>query len=217
MGFLNLLGNAISSAASVITDAISSLGGALAGSANNLLKMAGPLLGPIGKAIEMVAILLDVLKPDEKIEELGEKALIADKKPENFDSNADYINYLRNEVQLDKEKFEKASTMEKMARTAVGASIVNKGIEEKKGGVIPTMFWVKVAEQALKAKEINALIDNFKTDSLDKFVAYSEGKLSYKDEVKTGGKLVDMYKELEPNLSNEEIEKKVMNFEVTKS
>jgi hypothetical protein len=212
MGFLDFVGSALSGAASFL----STLSGSLAGTANNLLKVAGPLLEKVGGAVQMVAVLLDVLKPDEKPEELGAKALVADKKPEDFDSNAGYINYLRNEVQLDKEKFDKASVTEKVIHMAIGTSLVSKSIEEKKGFNIPLTFWVKVAGQALKAKEINALIDTFKADNLDKFTAYSEGKLNYKDEIKTGDKLVKMYKELEPNLSNEEIEQKVMKLEVTK-
>lgn len=212
MGFLDLIG----SAASFLASTVSTLGGALMGVASNLIKVAGPLLDKVGGAIQMVAVLLDILKPDEKPEELGAKALVSDKKPEDFDSNAEYINYLRNEVQLDKEKFDKASVTEKIVRTAVGASLVANGIEEKKGFNIPLTFWVKVAQQTFKAKEINSLIDTFKADNLDKFIASSEGKLSYKDEVKTGDKLVEMYKDLEPNLSNEEIEEKVMKLEVTK-
>lgn len=211
MGLFDVFCSLVDSAVSVVTSAVSSV---LSGAAVSLLKLAGPLLGPMGLAIQAVGALLGILKPNENIEELGAKAMEADKKPEDFDSNAEYIDYLRNEVTLDQEKFKKATEVEKAARTAVGASIVVKGIEENKGYKIPTIFWVKVAEQALKAKEIDALIDTFKEDKLDSFVAYSEGKLGYKDEVKTGDKLVDMYSELEPNLSKEEIEAKVMKLEV---
>ena len=217
MGFWSSVGSALSSAASFVSNAVSTIGSTLSGAAGHLLKVAGPLLGPVGMVIQVVGILLDILKPDENVEELGAKALEADKKPEDFDSNAEYIAYLRSEVQLDKEKFEKATDTEKDARTAIGASIVAKGIEEKKGLDIPVMFWVKVAEQALKAKEISALIDTFKEDKLESFVAYSEGKLSYKDEVKTGDILVDMYQDLEPKLSKEEIEEKVMKLEVERA
>lgn len=206
--------SSVSSAATFVSNAVSTIGGALAGAASNLLKVAGPLLGQVGTVIQVVGILLNILKPNEEVEELGAKALEAEQKPEDFDSNAEYIDYLRNEIKLDKEKFEKATDVEKIARTAVGASIVAKGIEEKKGFDIPTIFWVKVAEQALKAKEINALIDAFKGDKLETFVDYADGKLSYKDEVKTGDKLTEMYKDLEPELSKEEIEEKVMKLEV---
>ena len=215
MVFGLIAGTIGAAAASFLSTAATTIG-ALAGAAGNLLKLAGPLLGKVGDVIQVVGGLLGVLKPNENIEELGAKALDADKKPEDFDSNAEYIDYLRNEIKLDKEKFDKATDGEKMARTAVGASVVAKGIEEKKGFDIPTTFWVKVAEQALKGKEINALIDTFKEDKLKSYVGYSEGKLNYKDEMKTGDKLVEMYKELEPELSLEEIEKKVMGLEVGK-
>ena len=211
-----MISGLVSGAISAISSVVSTIGGALAGVASNLLKLAGPLLGQVSTVIKVVGILLNILKPNEEVEELGAKALEAEQKAEDFSSNAEYIDYLRNEIKLDKEKFEKANEVEKIARTAVGASIVTKGIEENKGFEIPTMFWVKVAEQALKAKEINALIDAFKGDKLGTFIDYSDGKLCYKDEVKTGDKLTEMYKELEPELSKEEIEEKVMKLEVEK-
>lgn len=216
MGFWSSVGSGLSSAASFVSNAVTSIGSALGDTAGKLLKLAGPFLGQVGVVIQLVGILLDVLKPGENVEELGAKALESDKKPEDFASNAEYISYLRNEVQLDKEKFDKVGDVEKIARTAIGASIVAKGVEEQKGFAIPAIFWVKVAEQALKAKEINGLIDTFKEDKLEKFISYSEGKLGYKDEVKTGDKIAEMYNELEPNLSKEEIEEKVMKLETVK-
>jgi len=211
-----MISGLVSGAISAISSVVSTIGGALAGVASNLLKLAGPLLGQVSTVIKVVGILLNILKPNEEVEELGAKALEAEQKAEDFNSNAEYIDYLRKDIKLDKEKFEKANDVEKIARTAVGASIVTKGIEENKGFEIPTMFWVKVAEQALKAKEINALIDAFKGDKLGTFIDYSDGKLSYKDEVKTGDKLAEIYKGLEPELSKEEIEEKVMKLEVEK-
>lgn len=216
MGFWSSVGSVFSSAVSFVSSAVSAVGSALSSAASTLLKVSGLQFGLVGTIIQAVATLIGVLKPDDKIEELGAKALESDKKPEDFDSNAEYIDYLKNEIQLDKEKFDNASKVEKIARTAIGASIAVKGIEEKKGFDIPALFWVKVAEQALKSKEINAIIDTFKEDKLEKFVAYSEGKLDYKDEMKTGDKLVDMYSQLEPNLSKDEIESKVMKMEATR-
>lgn len=213
MGFWSSIGDAVSSVASFVSNTVSSIGGALAGAANTLLKVAGPMLGNVGNVIQLVATFFDVLKPNDNIEELGAKAMIADKKPEDFDSNADYINYLRNEIELDKAKFDKADAVEKSARTAVGASISAKGIEEKTGTRIPAEFWVAVTEQSLKAKDISAIIHAFKEDKLDDYIAFTKGELSPKNELNTGDKLVDMYKNLEPNLTAEEIEDKVMKME----
>ncbi|CAA6814428.1 MAG: Unknown protein [uncultured Thiotrichaceae bacterium] len=215
MGFWSSVGSAISSAVSFVSNAVSSIGGALAGAASGLLKVAGPLLGDVTTVIQLVAKFFNVLKPSDNVEELGAKAMQADKKPEDFDSNAEYIDYLRNEIELDKEKFNKAGPVERSARTAVGASIASKGIEEAKGINIPAEFWVKVTEQSLKTNEISSIIQAFKDNKLEDYVAFSKGELSPKDEIKTGDKLAEIYKDLDPSLTDEEIEDKIMKMEAT--
>ena len=77
-------------------------GSALAGSATSLLSMAGKYLEPVAQGIQIIVMLIDVLKPDDKVEELGAKAIEENKKAEDFDSDAEYIDYLRDDVKLDK-------------------------------------------------------------------------------------------------------------------
>ena len=216
MGFWGGLGSMISSAVSVVASAIGSLGGALASSTGNFLKVASPWLGTVIQVIQIVSMLLDILQPGDSVDELGAKAMDADKKPEDFDSNAEYIDYLRNDIELDQEKFENATDVEKMARQAVGASIVIKGIEEKKGFDIPVTTWVAMAKLGLgdKAEEIDKILDTFKDGKLEEFVDYTEGKLEAKKELEVGDSLVEMYQELEPSMSIEEIEDKVMNMDL---
>ncbi len=216
MGFWSSVGSFVSSACSVVSSAVSSIGGALASAASTMLKVAGPWLGPIGQVIQVVSLLLDVLKPGDNIEEIGAKAMESDKKPEDFDSNAEYIDYLRDEVTLDKEKFEKAGDVEKIVRTAVGASVVAKGIEDKKGFDIPLEAWISMAKLELtnKAEEVDKLLETFKDGKLEDFSKYVDGKLDIKKEGEIGDTLVEMYQELEPNSSIEEIEAKVMKMDV---
>jgi hypothetical protein len=216
MGFWGSVGSFISSAVSVISSVASTLGGALASSAGNFLKVASPWLGSVMQVIEVVSTLLGILNSKDNIEELGAKAMEADKKPEDFDSNAEYIDYLRNDIELDREKFENATDVEKTARQAVGASIVIKGIEEKKGFDIPVTTWVAMAKLGLgdKAEEIDKILDTFKDGKLEDFVDYTEGKLEAKKELEVGDSLVEMYQELEPSMSIEEIEDKVMNMDL---
>jgi hypothetical protein len=216
MGFWSGLGSLISSAVSVVASAIGSIGGALASMATNVLKVAAPWLSTVIQIIQVVGQLVGVLNPKDDPEELGAKAMEADKKPEDFDSNAEYIDYLRNDIELDREKFENATDVEKTARQAVGASIVIKGIEEKKGFEIPVTTWVAMAKLGLgdKAEEIDKILDTFKDGKLEDFVDYTEGKLEVKKELEVGDSLVEMYQELEPSMSIEEIEDKVMNMDL---
>ncbi len=212
----SFIGSVVSSAVSVISSTVSSIGGALASSASSFLKIASPWLGQIIEVIQTVGMLLNILQPKDNIEELGAKAMKADKKPEDFDTNAEYIDYLRNEVKLDQEKFDKATNAEKVARMAVGATIVAKGIEEKKGFDIPLTTWVAMAKLNLedKAKEIDSILETFKNGKLEDFVKYTEGKLDAQKEIEIGDSLVEMYKKLEPNMSEKEIEDKVIKMEV---
>lgn len=215
MGFWSGVGDIVSGAIDVIKTNLGSVAGALAGAASTFLTVAAPYLEVAVMAIQVVGVLLDVVKSDDNVEELGAKAIESDKKPEDFSSNAEYIDHLRNEVKLDQEKFENATDTEKIARTAIGATIVTKGIEEKKGFDIPLSTWVAMAKLNLqdKPQEINTILDTFK-GKLDDFVGYTEGKLDRDKELNTGSTLIDMYKELEPNAKIEDIEKKVMNMEI---
>jgi len=217
MGFWSSVGSFCSSVGSAISSAVSSIGSALVSSASKLLDVVGKHLEPVALIIQVVAALIGVLKPDDDVEEIGAKAMQPEsKKPEDFDSNAEYIDYLREEVKLDKEKFDKAGDIEKAARTAVGASIVAKGIGEKKGFDIPLETWVTMAKLNLtdKAEEVDKLLETFKDGKLEDFSKYVDGKLDIKKEGEIGDDLVEMYKELEPNTSIEEIEDKVMKMDV---
>jgi len=215
MGFLGFIGSCIGGAVSAIGGAISSIGGALASAASTFLKVAGEFLGPVAQIISAISNMLGIKKEEEDLEEIGAKAMQSDKKPEDFDNYTDYINHLRNDIQLDKAKFEKAGDAEKLARTAVGATVLAKGIEDKKGFEIPNETWVAMAKLGLenKEKEVDALLDTFKNGKLEDFARYVDGKLDAKTEGEVGDKLVQMYQKLEPSASIEDIEKKVMNMD----
>ncbi|MDQ7015734.1 MAG: hypothetical protein Q9N68_05080 [Gammaproteobacteria bacterium] len=221
MGFWSSVGNAISSVCSAAVDVVSSvassIGSSLAKAATNFLEIAGPYIGAISSIIRIIGVFLDVLTPNDKPEELGAKAMQAEKKPEDFDSNNDYIAYLSNDIALDTEKFNNATDGEKMAFTAVGSSITLKGIEEVKGFDIPLTTWLSLARLKLDkntdAKEVNTILDTFKEDKLTDFSGYVEGKLDTNKELEVGDTLVNMYQELEPTLSKAEIEQKVIQME----
>ncbi len=216
MGLFSFIGDVLSSAVDIVTSVVGAIGSAISTMAPKLLEVAGKWLGPVAQIVQAVAVILGILKPEENVEELGAKAMQAEQKPEDFDSYAKYIEYLRNEVELDKEKFEKASDSEKLARTAIGSSIAIKGIEEKKGFEIPLDTWISLAKLNFenKEKEVDAILDTFKGEGLEDFNKYTKGELSSEKELEVGDTLVEMYQNLEPNASPEDIEKKVMQMEI---
>jgi len=210
MGFLSSVGSCISSACSVISSAVSGAVGALA---TGLAKLESGL-GAVSAIVQVIGLALGIIKPKEDVEELGAKAMQTDKKPEDFDQYSDYIDHLRNDIKLDKEKFENATDTEKLARTAVGTSIVIKGVEESKGFDIPLKAWVAMATMGLEGKsgaEVGAIIDAFKGD-FTTLSEYTKGELSVKKDMETSETLVSLYKELEPNVSDKDIEAKVMSM-----
>ncbi len=218
MGFLSGLGSFVSGAVSAISSAIGSVGGALGGIATAATKMLGlalPHIGLVVDAISMVGKLLAVLNEKDDPEELGAKAISTDKKPEDFDTFNDYIDFLRNDVEIDKEKLENSDKTTKLANTVLGASITAKGIEEKLNSNIPLSFWKDVAVQALKSNEIVKTIEKYKENnvSLEKYSDFVDGKLDFKERLENKNILVEAYKELEPKLSDEEIETKVFKME----
>ncbi|MDQ7005566.1 MAG: hypothetical protein Q9N67_11875 [Ghiorsea sp.] len=220
MGFWSSVGSCLSSAISCVSSVVSSIGGALASGASSLLKVAGPWLGPIGQIAQVIGIALDVLKPKEHVEELGAKAMESDKSMADFDSTSEYIDYIRNDIKLDTEKFEHATEAEKLARLAIGTCITIKGVEEKKGFDIPMDTWLALGKMGMeklegKSKDIDAMIEAFKTgESAKDLNAYVDGKLDAKTELAVGDKLADVYRQLEPEASKEAIEKRVIDAQV---
>ena len=207
----------VSSVVSVVSSVVSTVGKAVVTGATKLLEVAGKHLDAIVNVIETIGKILDVIAQDDKIDELGAKAIESEKKPEDFDKISEYIEHLKNEIELDMDKFDNASIEDKLARKAIGATIVSKGIEEKKETTIPMEFWKEVSKQGMSNKEIDRTIDLFKESKEEnKFSEYMNGELDFKDEVKVGKMIIEMYRELEPNMTIEQIEDKVMKMEARK-
>jgi len=215
MGFWSGVCSFVSGACSAISSAVSSIGSAVASTATAIVSLGVELAGKVGDAIKTVAISLGILKPDENLEELGEKAMMSDKKPEDFDSINDYIDHLRDNVILDKEKFDKLDDKELLARSAIGASITLKGINEKLDSAVTPEFMAEVAKQELSADQIIGTIKAYKENNLktDDYELYLNDELSIDESDKHSDALVSAYQQLEPELTIEQIEDKVMNLQ----
>lgn len=127
----------ISAAISVISSAVSSIGSALSTFASgvgavigNIVTALAPVAEALGKFANAFLQGLGILKPDEKTEELGERALQAAEKGitiEKFDDFDGYMDVLRN-FDLDPDKAEKRSTAEKLV---AGVGVGTVGLERK--------------------------------------------------------------------------------------
>ena len=203
----------LSSIISVAKGAISAIGGAIGPIAGKLLGIVGDL-NPIFKAIEFIAKMIGLFDEKEDMEEIGAKAMKSDKSVDDFDTTADYVKHLREDIELSEEEMENASKETKLARKAVGGAIALKGIGENKGVEVSVEFMEKAVTKGLSANEINTLIDTFSKSkvALDDFVEYTKGRVATVKEEKIDDMMTDILHKSKPELSNEEIEKEVLEF-----
>lgn len=165
----------------------------------------------VAKVVSWIAEKLGLTTEDEQPEELGVKAEQADKKPEDFDSIEEYIKYLREEVEIDKEKMEKLSQEERAKYAAVGSAILVQGIEEKYKMQLPAEFWCTVVDRKMDEEQIKCLIDTFKekgvTDMKDLDDYLNNRKIeSGTPRSEISDTIIEAIKKQNPGISQEDID-----------
>jgi len=175
MGFWSGLCSCVSSVCRTVCSAIGSVGrGALSlvkGCAIGVGKIVGGIWGGIGR-------MLGVLAPQEQPEEIGERAFQGAEqgiKPEQFKTNQEYIQALRDKVKFDREKFNKLSEEEMHERRMLGTKITAKGIEEHLNiAPIPNNFLVTTGLLGLSIGQTLKLLETTKDKkvSLDDITDY---------------------------------------------
>ena len=220
MGFWSAIGSFVGGVCSAISSAVSSLGSSLSTFATKIVELAGPLLETVGKIASMVAKFLGVTEELEDPIELGLRAEMSDKKPEDFDNYKDYINYIKNEVKIDEEKLKNASDIDKAKYTAIGSGVLIKGIEDKKDmdiGADAFVALAKIGTETLDklggARGVDAILDTFKDGKLGEFAKYVSGDLnSVKDKIIVSDRLTETFKSLNPDMDIKDIQKEVMDM-----
>ncbi|WP_023604338.1 hypothetical protein [Aliivibrio logei] len=214
MGFWRGVCSFVSGACSAISSVVSSIGRGIANVATTITSLGVELAAKVSDAIKAVGISLGIIRPEDTMEELGERAILSDKKPEDFDSINEYIDHLKNNVQFDKEKFDRLDDKELLARSSIGASITLKGINEKLNATVTPEFMATVASQELEANEIIETIKIYKEKELklEDYDLYLNDELTLDETDKHSDALVEAYRKLEPELSLEQIEDKVMGL-----
>lgn len=233
MGFFSSIGSAISGALStagrVVSGLVSglagSIGGAISKLAPNIIKpFLGLGIGEILIAVQIIvtvigaiANILGVKEENESPEEIGMKAEQAEKKPENFDSYQEYINYLRKEVQIDKTKLDNLSPEDKIKYGTVGSAILVKGIEEKEKFEIPAEFVAEIGKQNMSIEETRQYIKEFKNENLQlkDFVNYLKGTVQDKIYERVGNTIEYAIRDLNPEMSNQDLDSKIVNMKKT--
>lgn len=175
MGFFGAIGSAISSVCSAVSSGMGSLfsGGGMsigmsviADTFSKIMPTIGldikPFIECVGKIITAVAEFFGLTAKEENLEEFGEKALQADKKPDDFESTEEYIKYIREEIELDREKFDKKSPEEKQANAILASSIILEGIKEKSGMDIEPTTLVDIVKMGIKPEDASKILVDLK-------------------------------------------------------
>ena len=162
----------------------------------------------IDKAADIMGDILFALGINaDPVDELGAKIAQADKGVDDFESIEAYITYLKNEIELDKEKFEALSEEERVSYTITGMAVEAGAIGEKLGIEIPAdvvEIVAKVAEigkVVVDAKELISLIGNLKDEGIVNLndVCDCIRGTGDSDRLKTGEVLVKVLDALKPN------------------
>ncbi len=167
-----------------------------------MIDKAADIMGDILYALGISADSADVM---------GVKAAQADKGVNDFDNVEEYISYLKNEIDLDKEKFDALSEGERVAYSITGMAIGAGAISEKLGMEIPADVVelisqiAEIGKIAVEAKEIISLAISLKDKGVDNLsdvldCVKGEGK---SDRLKTGEALVNALDEVNPGKGND--------------
>lgn len=165
-----------------------------------IVETAIKVLKTIGPVVKAVAEILNVLNPNDDLEELGMKTMQEGTRPKMEDeSMEEYFDYLRNEVKLDEERWKNITEEDKLKANAIGVSMATAAISEKTKVEVSPDFLLAMKKMEMSADHVAEYIKTFGEngiDSLDSLTGYLRGELSG-DEKKN---VLDVVKETEGNL-----------------
>lgn len=210
MGFfstiIGVVGSVISGAVSFISGAVSTVGTAVCGAAKGFIGAVAKIgvetvgaikeaVGFVGEIMHSIAEIVLGIDLEDSSEELGAKAVQAEKGIEDFDGDAEaYIRYLKNEIELDKVRFNKMTEEEKLGCEAIGITLETKAVEQKLGGVeipeesLAELGKIRMAGIDIDAAKLLSIIKALRESgitNMNDVVDYLEGK-GDSDRIKTG-------------------------------
>lgn len=208
MGLFSAIGSFFSGVVSAIAGALSGPVGMLFTALTVLVNLPG-VLDAVSKLLHEIGKALGLVDDNDDMAELGYKATQSGvKKSEEFESTEAYIEYLRNDIELNREQFGKMSEQEKSLYAAAGVAIVASGIEEKTGVQLPAEFLADIGKTNARADEIMACIESFAEAGLESMGSMTEalsGTLDGKDVVKVTSAIADGLKSVNPSMSADEV------------
>lgn len=196
---------------STVTTLAKTIGPAIVKYAPIVIETAAKNLPLIIRTVEAVGVIANITRPTDNVNEIGAKAMQADKKPENFDAINEYIDYLRNDVIVDVSKLSNAP-VDVMARQAIGTSVILQGLSSKLGTEVSWAFVSKAAQMGIESSVIWQVLKTYSDNGLnaDEFTQFMDDELSIVQADKHCEALVKAHLELDPTMSIEQAEDAVL-------
>lgn len=162
----------------------------------------------ISSVVQSVAEIQGLSPHGEDVEELGFKARQGTRAKMENESMDDYLNYLRNEVSVDKKKFQALSDEDKLKCNVVGTGMLSQSISEKSDLEISGDFLLDMHKMKMSGEQLSKYIDAFSekgVDSLDELTQYLRGELNDKESAKIEAIIKTVEKASNPSLSDGEV------------
>ncbi len=216
MEFLKSIGSALSST----FEAVCRIGGEIAKTVAKIAPVIEPLLARVHpvvaivvKVISVVGHILNVLKPDETVEDIGDRAMQAadqddNMRPECFTDYEEYLDAIRS-VDLDPVTTEK--NKKDNSATIAGLATVGKGLEERYNlsvGSAGDLLKATLADpEFFNAERLANLVEN--GSDFGEIVNYLEGKSSISQTETLYEKLYQQEQKINPSANREAFDESV--------
>ena len=201
---------------SVVSSIATTVGPALSTFATTLVAKLPSIIETIVKVAKVVvdvAQAFGLLNPDEDALTLGAKVKQEGTRGRmDGESMEDYFNYLREEVELDKEKLDNMTDEEKVACQVVGTAMTSEAISEKMGVKLSPEFVASMAKMEMSPVQFEAYVKSFcknGIDSMDYLIRFLNGKLSDSDLVQVYNIVESVEKVIDPTLDENALQSKI--------
>ena len=209
-GAISAIGGAISAGCSAIGGALGAACGAIGGALGPLLNMGGGfittacnIIGGIGKVFNLIPMQANI---ENDMTDLGARIEKSDVKSDEFSSAKEYIDHLRNNIEVNREEINSLSDDKKNIHKIVGASLIAKAVAENYTMDIPATFWAEASLSALSSGQVQKILGGYQTMGIPADLkAFSERSLSLADNKSVYGLLANVLQEGDSDKTPEDL------------
>ncbi len=194
---------------------INAVGPVIAKVATNIVTKLPEIARTIVKIAEVISEVANILGLTDhetpevigaKIQQEGTRTRFED------ESIEEYLDYLREEIKVDKEKMLNMSEEERIKCTAVGIGALSEYISEKFNVTFYGDFIVDMYKMQMSAKEIASYVKKFENDgisSMDSLSDFLKGKLTDEERVSIYNTITEVEKEQNPQATQTDVNEKI--------